>query len=168
MVKNVKGGNHKNQARKHVTSYDKKLRLKKDDLELYAYVVSKLGGNKLSVFCLDGKNRLCTIPGKFSSRGRRDNLIEKGSWLLVGLRDWESNKERENCDLLEVYNEYEKTKLKNNINENWSIFMPKDSAPEDDIHFTNDYEEQQDTIRNEIVSSSQFVDMGEEIDFDDI
>lgn len=167
MVKNVKGGNHKNQARKHNTSNDKKLRLKKDDLELYAYVVTKPGGNKLNVFCMDGKTRMCTIPGKFINRGRRDNMIEKGSWLLVGLRDWES-KERGNCDLLEVYNDSEKTKLKNNVNENWSIFMPKDSAPVDDIHFTDDYEEQQETIRNEIVTSSQFVDMGEEIDYDDI
>lgn len=166
MVKNVNGGKHKNQARKH-TNNDKKLRVKKDELELYAYVENKLGGNKILVFCLDGKTRLCTIPGKFINKGRRDNVIEKGVWLLVGLRDWETPKERENCDLLEVYNDNEKSKLKNNINEDWGIFLPKEIIS-DDIHFTNDYEDQQEKIKNEIVNNVQTIIEDEEIDFNDI
>jgi len=168
MVKNLKGGKHKNQARKHLIS-DKKLRLKGDDLEIYAYVVSKLGGNKLDVFCMDGKKRLCTIPGKFINKGRRDNLIEKGSWLLIGLRDWESQKERENCDLLEVYNDSEKTKLINTVNENWSLFVPLTQENDEIVHFTNDYEEQQELIHREIKNNVKSVTMSdEEIDFDDI
>lgn len=168
MVKNLKGGNHKNQARKHFTS-DKKLRLKTDDLELYAQVINKLGGNKIDVFCMDGNNRLCTIPGKFIFKGRRDNLIEKGSWILVGLRDWESQKERENCDLLEVYNEGEKTKLLNTVNENWSVFAVKETVKDEVVHFTNDYEEQQEIIHSEIRNNARSITMGdEEIDFNEI
>jgi initiation factor 1A len=170
MVKNVKGGKHKNQARKHLVSNDKKLRLKSDELEIYAQVLNKLGGNKLDVLCMDGKKRLCTIPGKFINKGRRDNLIEKGSWILIGLRDWESQKERENCDLLEVYNDIEKQKLTNTVNENWSLFVSKEKEQDDGIvHFTNEYEEQQEIIHNEIINNVKSISMGDdEIDFDDI
>ena len=167
MVKNVKGGKHKNQARKHLVSSDKKLRLKEDDLELYACVLTKLGGNKLEVFCMDGVKRLCTIPGKFSNR-RRDNLIEKGSFLLVGLRDWETARERENCDLLETYNETEKIKLTNTVNENWDLFLPKEKERDDDVHFTNEHEEQQSMIAAEIIQNTRSVTMNEIIDINDI
>jgi len=166
MVKNINGGNHKNQARKHATS-DKKLRIKTDEMEVYAYVVAKLGGNKLDVFCIDGKKRLCTIPGKFSNR-RKDNNIERGSWLLVGLREWETAKERENCDLLETYSEIEKTKLINTLNEDWSLFSTKADISDDVVHFTNDYEEQQNIIHNEIVNNTRSVMLDEKINIDDI
>ena len=166
MVKNVNGGKHKNQARKHMIETNKKLRLKVDELEMYATVLTKLGGNKIEVFCMDGKKRLCLIPGKFSNR-RRDNMIEKGGWVLVGLRDWETPKERENCDLLETYTDIEKKKLINTINENWSIFLPK-TVEDDVVHFTNDYEEQQETMRNEISNNKCSVVMDELLDFNDI
>lgn len=166
MVKNVNGGKHKNQARKYAIETNKKLRLKSNELEIYAMVSTKLGGNKIEVFCMDGKKRLCHIPGKFSNR-RRDNMIEKEGWVLVGLRDWETSKERENCDLLETYTDIEKKKLINTINENWSIFLPK-SIEDDVIHFTNDYEEQQEIMRNEITSNNCSVTMNELLDFNDI
>ena len=166
MVKNVNGGKHKNQARKHMIETNKKLRIKADELEMYATVLTKLGGNKIEVFCMDGKKRLCLIPGKFSNR-RRDNMIEKGGWVLIGLRDWETPKERENCDLLETYTDIEKKKLINTINENWSIFLPK-TVEDDVVHFTNDYEEQQETMRNEISNNKCSVVMDELLDFNDI
>lgn len=167
MVKNVKGGNHKNQARKHLTSHERKLRLKSQPDELYARVTTKPGGNKLVVLCLDNVTRLCTIPGKFNNRGR-DNIIEKGSWLLVGLRDWETPKERENCDLLEVYNENEKQKLFKTVNENWSVFETKE-VKSDVVHFTNEYEEQQSRIEKEIINNVHSVAMNQEkVDFNSI
>jgi translation initiation factor IF-1 len=163
MVKNTKGGNHKNQARKHLCSYERKLRLKTDPCEMYALVTIKPGGNKIVVLCLDNVTRLCTIPGKFN-RGR-DNVVEKGSWVLIGLRDWETPKKRENCDLLEVYNENEKQKLFTTINENWKVFETK-KIESDVVDFTNEYEEQQAQIESEIIASSQSVVMNHElIDF---
>lgn len=159
MVKNVKGGNHKNQARKHLSSHERKLRLKVHPDEMYARVTTKPGGNKLVVLCLDNVTRLCTIPGKFN-RGR--DVLEKGSWLLVGLRDWETQKKRENCDLLEIYNENEKQKLFMTINENWSVFETKE--PESDVFsFTNEYEEQQALIEKEIVTNTHSVAMNHDI-----
>ena len=168
MVKNVNGGKHKNQARKHLNNHEKKLRLKKEDGEMYACVTVKPGGNKLLVLCLDNITRLCTIPGKFS-KGRRDNAIEKGTWILVGLRSWETTKERENCDLLEVYNDNEKMKLQNTINETWGLFAPKEDSEKEDIIFTNEYDEQQEKIQNEIVKSTNPIALNQTIiDIDDI
>ena len=163
MVKNVKGGKHKNQARKHLTAIERKLRLRLDEGEMYARVTIKPGGNKLIVLCLDNVTRLCTIPGKFN-KGK--DTIEKGSWLLVGLRDWETAKTRENCDLLEVYSENEKQKLFTTINENWGVFDVKEVN--DDVHFTNDYEEQQKKIEGDILANTQSVLASELIDFNDI
>jgi hypothetical protein len=116
---------------------------------------------------MDGKHRLCTIPGKFSNR-RRDNMIERDSYIRVGLRDWETTKERENCDLLETYNAIEKLKLTNTINENWNIFTPKIETNNDVVHFTDEYEDQQALIKNEIVHNTRSVNMSEDIDIDDI
>ena len=117
MVKNLRGGNNKNVARKkvisnssstsHFTTYSS------NPLEMYA-VVTKIDGNTCHVRCLDNIVRLCMIRGNFKGRGKRDNLIVLGSWLLVGLREWESVKPNKmsKCDLMEVYNEHDKNQLK--------------------------------------------------------
>ena len=117
MVKNLKGGKHKGQARKHaVTRVANKTRLSEDEFEVYAYVSSISGGSNCRVICQDGKERLCVIRGKFrGGRGKRDNLVTRGAWLLVGMRDWSSattSKGIETCDLLEVYKDSDKQKLK--------------------------------------------------------
>ena len=41
------------------------------------------------------------------------NIIKIGSWVLVGVRDWESvaDDKLPKCDLLESYSESDKTKL---------------------------------------------------------
>ena len=110
MVKNVKGGSgHKSQARKFVAPKAiSKTRLAIEDGEQYAYVTNKSGGENLIVICQDNISRRCVIRGKFrSSRGKRDNFISKGTWILVGLRDW-SGTNSDVCDLLEVYNDSDK------------------------------------------------------------
>jgi initiation factor 1A len=120
MVKNVKGGSgHKSQARKH--SYEssaKKTRVSEDaDMEIYACVTSLLGGPNCSVKCVDGETRLCVIRGKFrGGRGKRGNMLTRGTWVLVGIREWSSEsgseKESRKCDLLEVYNDADKQELR--------------------------------------------------------
>jgi hypothetical protein len=81
---------------------------------------------------------LCHIRGKFRGRGKRDNYIGNGTWMLVGLRDWEdiktkvenkSGKEKIlNCDVIEVYSELEKNDLKSTItNINWKPFISNDT-----------------------------------------
>ena len=74
---------------------------------------------------------LCHIRGKFAGRGKRDNFIESGTWLLVGLREWEKEKsvdKPQNCDIIEVYSNEDKNKLKNNITDvNWNLFIMNDN-----------------------------------------
>jgi hypothetical protein len=58
---------------------------------------------------------MCIIRNKFRGRGKRDNTVALGTWVMVGIRSWESNSGDNNtqkCDLLEVYNDGEKEKLK--------------------------------------------------------
>ena len=150
MVKNTKGGSgHKSQARKFVAKSSNKTRLSNDEAELYAFVVTKSGGDNMIVMCQDEKERRCIIRGKFrSSRGKRDNFISKGSWVLVGIRDWSSDNQL--CDLLEVYNENDKTKLKTINGINWYKFISHDlecsnitsTTDEDSFQFSNNTTEE--------------------------
>lgn len=119
MVKNTKGGSgHKSQARKFATSgkVAAKTRLSMDESEIYAQVTAIMGGGVCHVTCSDGKTRLCMIRGKFRGRGKRDNFVNRGSWVLVGIREWASesasDKILDKCDLLEVYTDVDKEKLK--------------------------------------------------------
>jgi initiation factor 1A len=121
MVKNTKGGSgHKSQARKYETSGKQsnfKTRFSEDDFEYYAQVVAMLGNGMCHVMCKDGKKRLCIIRGKFRGRGKRDNTLTNGKWVLVGGRDFEAEKtgdgkDLEKCDLLEVYSDLDKERLK--------------------------------------------------------
>ena len=139
MVKNTTGGNkHKGQARKFTSNVKQtnKLRVVEEEGEVYAQVTKMLGNGMCHVICIDEKSRLCFIRGKFRGRGKRDNTLKIGTWLLIGLREWGSEKgklstELEKCDLLEVYSDLDKERLKKNVNCNWCNFI------ENDANFTN-------------------------------
>lgn len=139
MVKNTTGGNkHKGQARKFTSNFKQtnKLRVIEEEGEVYAQVTKMLGNGMCHVICIDEKTRLCFIRGKFRGRGKRDNTLKVGTWLLIGLREWESEKgksstELEKCDLLEVYSDLDKERLKKTVNCNWTHFI------ENDANFTN-------------------------------
>jgi hypothetical protein len=118
MVKNNAGGNKgKGLARKHVNAAANKsgLRVANDEAERYA-VVSKMLGNGMCYVRLLGAGTsgdvLCIIRNKFKGRGKRDNILDSGSWVLVGLREWASK--QDTCDLLEVYNDGERERLMKN------------------------------------------------------
>ena len=134
MVKNTGGNKAKGQARKFVNSDDKKdtkqIRESEDPLEIYSQVEKVLGNGMYNVICIDGKTRLCHSAGKFRGRNKKDNFVSLGTWLLIGLRNYEagrSNKKLENCDLLEVYNDIEKERLKTTVNQDWSVFINNDA-----------------------------------------
>lgn len=133
MVKNLGGNKAKGQARKYANSDKKdtkKLRISEDPLEIYSQVEKVVGGGMYNVICIDGKSRLCHSAGKFRGRNKKDNFVSLGSWLLVGLREYEAggtNKKLQNCDLLEVYNDTEKEKLKTSVNQDWSLFIKNDA-----------------------------------------
>ena len=151
MVKNTTGGSKtKGQARKFANApkQSANIRLSQDEYEVYAQVTKMLGNGMCHVLCIDGKTRLCHIRGKFRGRGKRDNLIGNNTWLLIGLREWESEKDEkkmQNCDLLEVYSPIDVDRLKNTVNENWSLFCNDNGKKisDDDVLFiderTDDY-----------------------------
>ena len=122
MVKNDAGGNKgKGLARKHVNAAKcggvKQLRVAIDEAEQYG-VVSKMLGNGMCYVRLlrsgssSGGDKLCIIRNKFKGRGKRDNILDSGSWVLVGMREWASK--QDTCDLLEVYNDGERDRLLKN------------------------------------------------------
>ncbi len=170
MVKNVNGGKHKNQARKHVTNVqNKKLRLKEEEDEMYACVKKKLGDNKLDLLCIDGKVRLGIIPGKLKNK-RGDNNIDINTWLLIGIRSWETIPvdKKEKCDVLEVYSDAEKKRLQNNVDEKWSALNDYTSPAKEDeiVCFMNEHEV--DLNLNYISTGTSISIMDEEINIDDI
>jgi len=132
MVKNTGGGNKaKGFARKNLVKSSNALRVSHDEAEVYAQVTKILGGAMCHVEDLDGVTMLCHIRGKFRGRGKRDNFIGTGTWVLVGLREWEkepSNGKLLNCDILEVYTDHDKERLKNTVTTiNWNSFIANDN-----------------------------------------
>ena len=118
MVKNDGGNKGKGLARKHVSSggSNKQLRVAVEDGERYAVVSKMLGNGMCYVRLLSGGSgtgdRLCIIRNKFKGRGKRDNILDSGSWVLIGMREWSSK--QDTCDLLEVYNHGERDRLMKN------------------------------------------------------
>lgn len=127
MVYNVGGGNKsKGLARKfvvqsHSSGNSKTVRVVKESGEQYAIVQKHLGNCMCMVFCSDGYRRLCIIRKKFTGRRKTDNNISSGSVVLIGLHDYsssssnnenESGKDVKRCDLLYVYSDQEKEKLR--------------------------------------------------------
>ena len=145
MVKNYGGGDKmKHMARKHVNGAknaqsSKLLRTAMCDDEKYGYVVRILGNGNCIVKGFDGYERMCHIRGKFTGRSKRENTLVAGTWVLVGLRPWDSEKEFsskqtktskniQKCDLLEIYTPAERDKLR--VQE--KIFQDIDSENSDD------------------------------------
>ncbi len=156
MVKNQFGGNkHKSQGRKFLTAKaSNKLRVAECEGEIYA-VVTKMNGN--GMFCahgIDNISRLGFIRGKFSGRGRRDNRVEVGKWVLLGDRTWATSSESKSqvkSDLLEVYSDQEKKRLQDTKDEPWDILLSNDVSlgkhqEDDTIKFTD---EEEDELLNE-------------------
>lgn len=187
MVKNTQGGNKsKGMARKNFAKRDNMLRVAQQEGEIYAQAVKVMGGNIASAIDIDGNPLRAHIRGKFRGRSKRDNFIGPGTWLLVGLHTWESNKtdpsEIRNCDILEVYNDADKIRLRNSITSvNWNKFIANetktigaegDADEEIGITFadeaTHEYEEIIAAQASMGTKNSLIVDDDEEIDINDI
>jgi translation initiation factor IF-1 len=109
MVKNIVGGcKSKKLARKLSTPLEQKkeyTRLAIHELELYAIVLKMYGNGRCQVKTHNGLELQCVIRNKFKGRSKRGNIVIKGSYILVGLREWEKTSGYKTCDLLEVYEE---------------------------------------------------------------
>jgi initiation factor 1A len=102
----------------HASNNSKTVRVVKESGEQYAIVQKHLGNCMCMVFCSDGYSRLCIIRKKFTGRRKTDNNISSGSVVLIGLHDYSSSSENESakdvkrCDLLYVYSDQEKERLR--------------------------------------------------------
>lgn len=156
MVKNTFGGSKaKSQARKFTNTHkdNKFLRVSENEFELYAQVIKLLGNGMCHVLCDDMKTRLCHIRRKFRGRNQKDNNVTNTSWVLVGIRDWESSKKADskldNCDLLEVYDDYDRERLKTTVhNINWDIFNNDNNASNNNLN--NEFEFADETMNEYI------------------
>ena len=175
MVKNTFGGNkHKSQARKFTTNKpSNKLRIAEVDGEIYCVVTKMLGNSMFYAYGIDDVGRLGHIRGKFSGRGKRDNIVEVGKWVLLGEREWDIKKDRKKtvsdseivikCDLLEVYNDLDKERLKDSVDENWYILISKDTGTnskgnehnntDELFKFTTEREEESQKILDELANN---------------
>jgi hypothetical protein len=102
--------------------------------------------------------------------------------LLVGLREWENgssgtSKKLQNCDLLEVYSDLEKEKLKTTVKEDWSTFMANDNKNANLEENATDafvFSDQKEDEYNEILKAADTKTVvkvdndDEEVNFDDI
>jgi hypothetical protein len=189
MVKNTTGGNRaKGYARKNLVKGSGSLRISEDPLEIYVQVSKILGGGNCTVVDLNNEEFLCHIPGKFKGRGKRDNFIATYSWLLVGLREWEKSsdvhdtkKKKRNCDVIAVYSDTDKLRLKNTIvSIDWKNFIANDNkmmgqkGEEDscDVEFIGEQaQEYQDLIKSQLIESAQakasITEMSDEDNWDD-
>jgi len=149
MVKNNGGNKAKKFASKSFNVPQKATRFAIDTGEVYAIVNKIMGGNMCEVLCIDGIIRNCIIRGKFSGKRKRDNILTRGKWVLVGLRDWEiTAKEKQKCDLLEVYTDVDKEKLIKNEKDSFRIFLSINNEEEefdkDLIEFINNKDDEDD------------------------
>ena len=199
MVKNTKGGSgHKKFARKFATiKASSRLRTAEEEGELYAIVTALNGNNMFICHCIDGETRLGRIRGKFAGgRGKRNNMLILGTWILVGLREWDigttepattstsKKQKRQECDLLEVYTESDKNQLIDSEDEPWEVLISNDKSRTSTTneHCDIDFVSERDIERSELIQkmnseTEQKISLNtkdlqtiedEEIDFNDI
>jgi translation initiation factor 1A len=182
MVKNTKGGKGQKKIGRKFTQEggNRVLRQAKEEGEFYACVSKVLGNNMAHILSQNNKTMLLHIRNKFRGRGKRDNTIVMGTYVLAGERTFETVKSDKlsNCDLLEVYNVNEIDKLKKeNPEVSWNLFkdfvnpITKNEDDNHDITFENIDEEAEKEILQEIIGDNKgdTINLGnEDIDFDDI
>jgi initiation factor 1A len=157
MVRSESGGKHKFRARKDAAPpTSNKLRVAEEGA-LYAVVVKMLGDGACHVECSDGAKRLCHFRGKFSGKNKKQNEVSLNTWVMIGAREWESEKPGKlgNCDLMEVYSENHKKQLKTVMGESWKKLAKHDAsataeAPGESI-FKTEAEEEYDQLMDKFV-----------------
>lgn len=133
MVKNTTGGNKAKKGASKDSVSNKRVRLSESTDEIYGVATKMLGGGKFHVQCNDNIVRLCNIGGKFSGKHKQSNFIKAGTWVLVGLRTWETVIDKmAKCDLLECYSDFDKDKLLQTANTFTALDTEEDMG---DINF---------------------------------
>ena len=182
MVKNTGGNKTKKQARKNTNGASiyasKGLRLPNSEEpdELLGVVTKIYGHGQIEVKCIDGKCRLGIIRNKFKGKGKQGNLITINMWILIGVRSWEvrNKNKKEICDLLEIYSEEDKQKIKERCNLNFTNLITQEDIEHEkmvensNVEFLHDSNNTSMQINPVVQLESIISDDEEEINFDDI
>jgi len=106
MTKNTTGGKKaKGFARKHASQPSKdKLVLSTCDFERYAIVTKMLGNGMFYALTDTNLTLIGHIRNKFKGRSKHSNFISVGSFVLIGLRDWEQPNFK-NADLIHIFDD---------------------------------------------------------------
>jgi hypothetical protein len=138
MGKNTGGGSrHKKQAKKNMNvAPSSRLRVAKEEGEIYAKVIKINGNSMADVLCEDKQIRLLIIRRKFKGRHKRDNGIAVNQIILVGRRLWEvvSSKKKQKVDLLYVYSSGQLSELRQRVNIQ-NFIMPSIEEEEEETGF---------------------------------
>ena len=167
MGKNIHGGSgHKKFGNKYNSNNgprNNKLRVSEDKGEIYAIVSKMLGNGMFFCHCIDGIDRLGHIRGKFSGRGKRDNIVDIGKWVLIGLREWDNTsilkQKKQQCDLLEIYSDTDKMRLKETISNDWKVLDDNDLSKKEeyndgDVVFGSDRDFERERLLEEMKTST--------------
>jgi len=178
MVKNTGGNKSKRLGRKHINVPETRIvRYAIEEGEEYA-AVTRLHGANCQVTCANGVSRVCVIRKKFKGRGKRDNIIMPGIWVLVGVRDWEvpGAGKQQKCDLLEVYSRVDKDKLIQTCPDDFSVLRAICDEGDDgtsNIQFTDALIDEDESSSEESETKSEnhndnIIINDDEVDVDDI
>lgn len=77
----------------------------KKEGEMFAYIVSALGGARMLCYCEDGKERICRVPGRLKKR----MWVREGDYVIV--KPWEIEGDKRG-DIVWRYNNLEVQYLK--------------------------------------------------------
>ena len=154
MVKNAGGNKSKKVARKNVShTSTQDVRKAVDASEMYAAVIKIYSSQRCSVLGADGNTYQCTIRGKFLKNKRSGEGLINGAWILIGFYDWEVRSDgSKKCDLLEIYSNLEKDKLKQMEGRHLAELMKIDSGDGGNCTFSNFHLED---LKEETASSSE-------------
>lgn len=114
---NIRGGKHHKKGKKRrdgPTQQNNSMVAYAANNQIYASVLKRLGGSRLSVECSDGKNRSAIIPGKFFKRV----WINEGDVLLC---EFTIGNQDEDCYILLKYSTKDANVLKSQGKINFDI-----------------------------------------------
>ena len=155
MVKNTRGGSHKHAARKIIHHNTRDYNINSH----WACVFHILGNSRLSVVSVNGLELQVVIRNKFKGKRKGNNLISVGSFISIGLYEWENPPK--GGDVVEVYTSEDIQRLLQNnafsefynkMNRTLQIFNSNSTTTDNTIHSSLDLQ-----FTNEVIISNNIV-----------
>jgi initiation factor 1A len=162
MGRNQFGGNkQKSMANKNVIA---PMRYTNDELELYAKVMKPWGNGMFQVQDNDGNLYMGHVRGKMRGKSKRNNLIKKDDIVMIGLREWES--EKKNVDILFIYDESQVALIAERAKEDTSNIIEQNDMITYDYSSSSNNKDSETTESNVVMWSENNAEQGNMNGFD--